>query len=170
MKSVIVDENVAIVANDVVRISSGKGAKANQADDTCRLSVIRRLRVIMQSERVIVDSFGTVITAYRRHLSGSGQPGLGDVFFKWICDHLYDDERVERVDLALRADGEYVAYPRDPELERFDRADRVFVALALTCVPNPHIVNAVDSDYRNHQAALEDIGVFVEELCDHCLK
>jgi hypothetical protein len=170
MKAVIVDENVTIVANDVVRVSSGQAPKAPQADDMCRLSTIRRLRTIMRQEKVIVDASGTVIGAYRRYLSGTGQPGLGDVFFKWVCDHLYDADRVERIELGLNDDGTYSAFPDDPRLANFDRADRVFVALALECPAKPQIINAVDSDYYHHMAALQNKDVSVEELCGHCLK
>jgi hypothetical protein len=170
MKSVIVDENVAIVANDVIRTSSGKAPMAPQADDLCRLASIRRLRSLLQGEKVVVDEEGTVIRAYRRHLSGSGQPGLGDAFFKWVCDHLYDNARIERVELSRRTDGTYLDFPEDPALQGFDRADRVFVALALVCKSKPAIINAVDSDYQNHRLALQSTGVVVEELCSHCLK
>lgn len=170
MSCVIVDENVAIVANDVTRISTGRPPLAEQADDKCRLAVMRRVRQIMSSEIIIVDSSGLIMKGYRKYLSGKGQPGLGDAFLRWVSDHLYDRAKVRQVILTSSDDGQFSAFPSDPGLRSFDRADRVFVALAIASQDDAPIVNAVDSDYRQHQPHLDRFGVRVEELCMHCLK
>jgi hypothetical protein len=169
MSCVIIDENVAIVANDVTRISTGRPPLTRQADDKCRLATIRRVRQVISKETVIVDSSDLVMRGYRRHLSGKGQPGVGDAFLRWVSDHLYDSTRVRQVPLTSDEDGQFSAFPSDPDLRSFDRADRVFVALAIES-GDAVIVNAVDSDYRLHQSGLDRFGVRVEELCEHCLK
>jgi hypothetical protein len=68
------------------------------------------------------------------------------------------------------ADGEYRAFPADPMLATFDRSDRVYVTLALVAPEKPRILNAVDSDYVAHKAALERVGVIVHELCPDCVR
>ena len=45
----------------------------------------------------------------------------------------------------------------------FDPSDRKFLAVAV--VANAAVLNAVDSDWSEHEALMEDLGVNVEELC-----
>lgn len=166
----IVDENVPIVANDVARITAGLDAVAPEADEACRLAAIQRLRALISKGTVAIDDGGEVIARYRKHLSGKGQPGVGDYFLKYVSDNSFSPNRVVRFALQRTDKGEYADFPDDAELRRFDRDDRVFVALALTAGDHCSIINAVDSDYLMHRSALMRHGVTVEELCPNCLK
>lgn len=74
---VIVDTNVPVTAN----------GRAEQASLACRLTCIEILRLIQSQRRIAVDQSGLILQEYRRHLSPSGQPGLGDAFFKWLWDN-----------------------------------------------------------------------------------
>jgi hypothetical protein len=76
------------------------------------------------------------------------------------------------VPLIRTPDGEYEAYPKDPELSDFDRSDRKFVAAALsyqTMYPegtSPEIVNATDSDWEPvSDFLLERYQVIVNTIC-----
>lgn len=51
-----------------------------------------------------------------------------------------------------------------PGLAAVDNSDKKFVAAALNDPTNIHIVNAADSDWRQHEAALSTHGVVVVEL------
>jgi hypothetical protein len=51
-----------------------------------------------------------------------------------------------------------------PELAAIDNSDKKFVAAALNDPANIHIVNATDSDWKQHKAALERHGIVVVEL------
>lgn len=62
-------------------------------------------------------------------------------------------------------DWDFEEFPGDEELADFDRQDRKFVAVALTSVNDPTILNAVDSDWWDHLEALNNNGVKVEFLC-----
>lgn len=166
----IVDVNVPIVANDEARISQGKQPRANHVDDVCRLAAIRSLRDLVRSGIIVVDELGAVMKEYRKKLDGSGQPGVGDEFLKHVSDHLCVQTRVQITNLTFTSKGEYAAFPSDPELEKFDKDDRIFVALAIENIDGPRILNAVDSDYSEHQKALEKHGIFVQELCPSRLK
>jgi hypothetical protein len=166
MSIFIVDENVAIVANDPVRSE----AKAPQADGVCRLACVRLLRKAAKSGVVAIDAAGEVLQAYRRHLNYRGQPGVGDAFFKHLVDHQFNHKRVRRVALPRHADRGFEAFPADSDLATFDPSDRIYVALALVAPGKPTIFNAVDSDYREHEQALRRVGVKVTELCPRCIR
>jgi hypothetical protein len=58
----------------------------------------------------------------------------------------------------------------DTALKTFDPSDRIYVALALAALERPHILNAVDSDYAEHKAALEAVGVRVDEISPQCIR
>lgn len=117
----------------------------------------------------MVDAANVIFTEYKRHLSFSGQPGAGDIFFKWFVDNRYRTDRVVQIDLPdcpVRPH-EYQHFPDDPDLTTFDRSDRVFVALAIAHADHPEILNAVDSDYWHHRIALLRAGVTVNNVCGH---
>jgi hypothetical protein len=167
---VVVDENVPIVANDVVRIDTKQPPQAPQASNQCRLAVIQRLRRITLSEQIVLDDVGFLIARYRRYLNGKGQPGLGDAFLKYVSDNEFNTEKITRICLAKDDAGGFTSFPKDSELDTFDRADRIFVALAIAAPAGAIIVNAVNSDYAHHKRALVRNGVNVEELCPNELK
>ena len=160
----VVDENVAIVANDATRINSGLPPIAEQAGNECRLAAVRYLRSLITSGEVVVDDAGACFGKYARHLSRRGQPGIGDAFLRHILENAHNSDRVERVTLAVE-DDEFVAFPKHEALQTFDEDDRIWIALALASDRDPEVANAVDSDYRQHRQALLDAGVKVVEVC-----
>lgn len=166
MTAYVVDENVTIVANDQARPQP----KAPQADLVCRLACIRALRAVVRAGVVIIDDEGEVLALYRKYLSGSGQPGVGDAFLKHLSDHQFDRRKVRRIALTRNDDREFEEFPMDSRLRTFDRADRIFVALAVAAPENPVVLNAVDSDYDEYAEALAAEGVRVRELCRKCLR
>ena len=154
MTAYVVDENVPIVAND----SSRQEPKAPQADVDCRSACVQALKRVVRSGVLFIDSAGEVVENYRKHLDFRGQPGVGDLFYRHVMDHKYNRRKVQRVDVSRDADGRFEALPA--ALANFDPADQVFVAIALVAPEQPQILNAVDSDYAEHTATLEGIGVF----------
>jgi hypothetical protein len=170
MKARIVDENVAIVANDVARITSKQSPMTPQADIKCRQASVRILRKIVSRGIAVIDDDGEMIMGYKKHLSHRGQPGTGDAFFKHLVESSYNVRRVRKVHLPKTASGEFQHFPADPDLRTFDHDDRIYVALAKASVVEALIVNSVDSDYRDHAVALKRNNVNVEELCPNCLK
>ena len=166
MVAYVVDENVPIVANDASRPEK----KSPQADAECRQSCIRVLKLIVAKGAVVLDDAGEVMFKYRRRLSGTGQPGVGDAFLKHLSDRQYDRRKVLRISLHQSSTGEFTDFPDDPALASFDPADRIFVALARAAPSRSAILNAVDSDYQQHRRALGHAGVHVTELCPHCIR
>ncbi len=158
MKAYVVDTNVAVAAN----------GKAPRADKRCELSCTKKLASLSKA-RVCVDVGGLIIGEYRKHLSPKGQPGLGDLFMKWLLYNQYTPSVCERVAITPHSARGFMEFPSDQCLASFHHDDRKFVAVALASQYSPTILNAVDSDWSNHQSALNAHGVRVEELCPDCL-
>jgi hypothetical protein len=155
MMRFVVDTNVPIVANG--RPGRAQGGRAPSID--CRRAAIDFLERLLDEGRVIVDLEGEILEEYRRHLSPSGQPGVGDRFYFEIVHRT----RVEQVALPRNDDGEYADFPRDPDLAGFDRSDRKFAALARRVqVP---VANATDSDWLDHREALARNRIEVRFVC-----
>lgn len=157
MKAVVVDTNVPIVAN-------GRDTHASSA---CRLIGIDFLEDLVAKGRIAIDDRGVIFEQYKSYLSFSGQPGVGDLFFKHVFDNMYVSERVERVVVEPIADDrrQFAEFPVDAELASFDRADKVFVAVARATPRNRDIVNATDGGWAAHRVPLLRHGVAVVELC-----
>lgn len=70
---------------------------------------------------------------------------------------------MERIPLPKRSDGSFIDFPDDPALVEFDLSDRKFAAAARKAsVP---MMNATDSDWSLHYAALARNGIAVEFVC-----
>ena len=151
MKRRVVDTNVAVVAN---------GSNTN-ASPSCQLAALEGLRTVLQDGRIVVDTAGDMLDEYRRLLSPSGQPGVGDRFLYEVLVNY--TEKVERIDLEKRPDGSFVDFPDDPRLATFDQDDRKFAAASRKC--SAPVMNATDTDWLNHYEALAEHGIHVEFLC-----
>jgi len=157
MNARVVDTNVAIVAN----------RRADQAGPACVLACVHALERIVEEEMIVLDSIGLILAEYAKNLSYSGQPGVGDAFFKWVWSNQANQDRCERAVINSRenSDWNFVEFPTDPRLEAFDRSDRKFAAVALTSKNNPTVLNAVDSDWWIHREALTENGVRIDFVC-----
>lgn len=158
MTAYVVDTNVPIVAN---------GRRSEQADSDCVMACIEALQAIYEQGVIVLDSGMDILTEYMQNINMSGQPGPGDAFMKWVWHVQADETKCERVSLTLRNDGsgDYTAFPNNTELMDFDRSDRKFVAVALASKNNPDILNAVDTDWADHHAALLAVGLSIVFLC-----
>ncbi len=154
----VVDSNVLIAAN----------GKSEQANDTCLEKCIAVLLGVRTTTSLALDDGNEILDEYSRYCSHSGQPGVGDEFFRWAFDNQYTSCR--RVPLTPDENRVYREFPDTPDLKKFDRSDRKFVATALGCTPTATIYNAVDSDYAQFKPALAAAAVSVAELCPDCLK
>ena len=157
MPPVVVDTNVAVVAN----------GKTPQASADCVLACIQELTEARDQRILLLDDHGLILEEYRKYLSPSGQPGLGDAFFKWLWDNQANTEHCRKVAITpIGANGKgFVEFPDDPELERFDRSDRKFVATVLSDGGNAPVVNASDTDWWIYRDALQRNGVTIHFVC-----
>lgn len=149
----IVDTNVPLTAN---------GA-ASHASEHCRDRCMDVLLEIMENGRIALDHRGLILEEYRRKLS-YGFPNVGDEFVKWAHDHEWNVERCYRGVITPRGrHGDCMEFPTAPTLEKFDLSDRKFAAVAS--VAQAPILNACDSDWKNHEPALAEAGIRVIFLC-----
>lgn len=160
MTASAVDTNVLVVAN-------GGNAQANaEPTGACRLAAIDALTDIKDRRTLLLDTGGEILDEYRRHCNYSGQPGVGDQFFRWAHQNA---PLLANVSLTPHSGRRYNEFPSDQALVSFDYDDRVFVAVAIAGLKPNRILNAVDSDYGQHLSALSNAGVTVEELCPSLL-
>jgi hypothetical protein len=152
----IVDTNVAVVAN-------GK----SDAGPACTAECATSLNEVIRSGHVVIDdaSPSLVLAEYRAHLNSSGQPGVGDQFYRWLILNQYNSERCSRVKITATEDGSYTEFPRHDELAQFDPSDRKFVALAAAHPSSPCILQAFDSKWWGFRGTLKECGMNVRFVC-----
>ena len=147
----VVDTNVAMVAN----------GHATGIDARCQLTCVQRLRNLTARGIVAIDDKGLILDEYRGRLNLSGMPGVGDAFLKHLFYNQYHDDRVQRVAVTPSEDDRrgFVELPENA----FDRSDRKFLAVAI--VAGAVVMNATDSDWNEHGALMDSLGVRVAQLC-----
>ena len=150
MTAFVVDTNVAIAAN----------GRETHADLHCRLACVETLKGLVEREIVAIDDGNLILDEYRNHLNFAGSPGVGDLFFKHVFDHQYQGGRVRRV--LVTPAGDERGFEELPE-NRFDPSDRKFLAVAVAA--RAVVLNAMDSDWGEQQALMDELGVEVKELC-----
>ena len=157
MNAVVVDTNVAVVAN----------GGTEQAGPDCVLACLRALKSVIDESLVALDDGWRIMNEYMRYISPSGQAGAGDMFMKWVWANQANPERCELVRITPRASNgeDYEEFPDDPELAGFHRSDRKFAAVALASGYGPAVLNATDTDWWHYRRPLEKHGVLVEFLC-----
>lgn len=151
MTPFVVDTNVAVVAN----------GRETDADLQCQLSCIERLRSLTEREVVAIDDGGLIFAEYKQRLHFSGMPGVGDAFLKHVFNNQYQNDRVRRVVVTCSGDDRR-GFEELPE-NTFDRSDRKFLAVAV--VAGAAVLNATDSDWAEHGALMNGLGVEVTQLC-----
>ena len=149
------DTNVAVVANE----------KTPQADQDCIRECIAQLRRIRDACCLLLDDDNLILAEYLRNLNFSGQPGPGDAFFKWLFENQARQEHCRKVSVRTHPDRGFEEFPEDPALNTFDRDDRKFVAVVVASGTSPRVMNASDTDWRDHRQALHRHGVEVVFLC-----
>ena len=129
---VVVDTNVPLVAN----------GKADQAGLKCEDACVRKLRLIQAERRTLLDDKWLIIKEYRRNLSHTGQPGVGDAFFKWLWENQANPQHCRIVPVTVHDGRGFEEFPDSARLSSFDRSDRKFVAVALASGSSPELLNA----------------------------
>jgi hypothetical protein len=151
---VAVDTNVAVVANNT-------GGESLQ----CALACVQAIRQIHAGRLLVLDDADEIFTEYRRNLSLSGRPGVGDEFMRWVHDSRFNPHRCVRVELHPDGDGNYAEFPRDASLATFDPSDRKFVAVAVTHPEKTPVLVAGDRGWSRHVEALAATDVEIQFLC-----
>lgn len=156
----VVDTNVPKLANLHVNIASIPEEKL-----ACVLACAEKIQGILNGNfSLVIDAADEIFDEYRRQLSMSGQPGVGDVFMQWVHDNRWGFPDEDRV--AINKIGHtYGEFPVSEKLISFDKSDMKFVAVANAHVSSPPIVVAEDRGWFLHKDALENVGIVLEFLC-----
>jgi len=152
--SVVIDTNVLVVAN-------GRHEPAQERCVGACIDALERAR----RDQVVIDDGQLILGEYRKHCSLSGQPGLGDAFFKWLWSRQADPRFCRQVRITPHAQRGFVEFPGDRRLQDFDRNDRKFVAVALAAGDSPPVLNASDTDWWHARQVLAEHGV---TICFQC--
>ncbi len=156
----VVDTNVPKIANSATNIAE---LPDNMVD--CALSCAEKIKKILNEElKLVVDAGGEIFDEYRKQLSMSGQPGLGDAFMKWVHDNQWHFPLEDRVTIT-QTDDNYAEFPNCAELNGFDKSDKKFVAVANTHPMKPPIAAASDHHWWKFKEVLKKKGISVELLC-----
>jgi len=110
---VVIDTNVLVVANQ----------RHENASTHCVERCIDAL-IESRNDRVFIDDGQRILGEYRRHCSHSGQPGVGDAFFKWLWDNQGNTRHCRKVPITLHEGREFEEFPEDADLDGFDHSDR----------------------------------------------
>jgi hypothetical protein len=150
----IVDTNVAVVAN------------GRETDESlkCQLNCVTALETVILKGIIFIDDQDLIIEEYNKNLRPSGEPGTGDVFFKYILNNKYDDSKCVIVSITPEQDS-FEEFPKDAEFKGFDKDDHKFVAVAVSAKKEPTILNASDSDWSNYKKTFDKHGIKIKELC-----
>lgn len=155
----VVDTNVPITANLAVN-------PAGIPDDLaiCVLECIKSVEHVVRHGGLVLDAGDEIFDEYRRNLSMSGQPGVGDKFIKWVHDHRWNFPDSDRVSITKNNDS-YDEFPNHPGLSAFDPSDRKFIAVANAHPQKPPVFQATDSKWWGWKTALEEAEINVDFLC-----
>lgn len=158
---VVVDTNVPIVANN---------RETPQAGPACVFACIESLEWVQNNGILLLDSERLILREYEVHLNYSSKPSPGDQFFKWLWDNQANPQHCRTIPITPNPDREFNEFPNDPTLASFDRSDRKFVAVALAAQTAPQILNAADTDWWQHRAALQQHGITITFLCPELMQ
>ena len=150
----VVDTNVAIAAN----------GRNTHASLTCQYACTVFLEELISPGKrthIVLDEQGLIFTEYSDYLSYKGQPGVGDIFFKYLHDHMYLEKKVLLVFITPIVD-EARGFNELPP-NSVDKNDRKFLATAVAV--GAKIVNAVDTDWHEQITFVTGLGVNVQQLC-----
>ena len=152
----LVDTNVPITANLAVT----PAAIGNELVD-CVQACVETIERIVNKGGLVMDEGNEIFDEYRDNLSLSGQPGLGNVFMKWVHDHSWNADKVTQVRITKNEDS-YDEFPDHVGLRNFDPSDRKFVAVANAHPEKPPIVQATFC--RSQNLALSLRKAFISGL------
>lgn len=76
-QAVVVDTNVLITAN----------GDASHTNYECMDNSIQKLLLIYNTSKVVLDESSCILAEYQKHLDFKGEPGVGDMFFRWVHDN-----------------------------------------------------------------------------------
>jgi hypothetical protein len=107
--------------------------------------------------QIAVDDAWKILTEYRRNIK---KGGLAEQYLNALLSQ--PRKRLALVTIQFDENGDAIL----PDLlQKMDRSDRKFAAVALTFQPPAPIINATDTDWMQAKEKLNEAGIKLEELC-----
>jgi hypothetical protein len=153
MSKVIIDTNLIVVAN----------RQNAEVAENCVLACTKFIIEARSNSIIIMDTSDEIRTEYAKALKTSKPMGLGALFLMHIFQHQFNTSTVQRVDFPKDESGEFIDFPKTPELADFDRDDRKFAALSKKT--GVAVSTAIDTDWLISLEALHTSGISVHFLC-----
>lgn len=151
-KRAVVDTNVLIAAN----------RRGTHVDEQCQLRCADAILELRRNGIAVLDDRGLILEEYRRYANVGQQPGVGDMFFKYLLDHRYlPGAGVECAAITPTHDTSR-GFDELP-VNSLDPSDRKFLAVAVAS--RASILNATDSDWNDHRELLAELAIKVRQLC-----
>jgi hypothetical protein len=91
-KKCLLDTNVPKTANLAIDPAAIPDELAG-----CVLTCVEAVDHVVKRGGLVMDAGNEIFDEYRRHLSMSGQPGVGDRFMKWVHDNRWKLPAKDRV-------------------------------------------------------------------------
>jgi hypothetical protein len=161
----VIDTNVAVIANNKEKTDENKKIPLE-----CILKCVQIIREIKENGHVYIDDNWRILREYQNNLDSSGQPGVGDAFFKWLLQNVSNTKRCTQIHITETAENEYVEFPEDKGLSEFDCSDRKFVAVSNAHSEKPPILEGFDSKWWGFKEILQKCGVRVYFVCQKEIK
>ena len=163
MTAIVIDTNVLLVAD----------GKSPQMSDACQIECVTRLERVKATEQVVLDDAWIILGEYHNKLSPNQSPTYGSAFLKWLHQVQAVAKHVSLVTITPLNSAKtlFAEFPADKELEqKFDPADRKFVAASNAHPDKPPILQSADSKWLGWEDQLKQHGIKVEVLCRDELK
>lgn len=150
----VVETNICIAAN-------GRDTHASLKCQLTCVEFLEKLVSVQSHDQILLDEQGLIFDEYKRHLNFKGQPGVGDMFFKYLHDHMHLTGQVRLVTITPVEDEArgFEELPPNP----MDKSDRKFLTTAL--VGKGRVFNALDKDWHEQAEFIAGLGVRVKQLC-----
>ncbi|OIQ79845.1 hypothetical protein GALL_384050 [mine drainage metagenome] len=150
----VIETNVAIAAN-------GRETHASYACQYSCIEFLEQIVSLKSKDIILLDSYDLILDEYKKYLNFKGQPGVGDIFFKYLHDNMYLNVKIKKINITP-ADDDTRGFQELP-FNQLDKSDRKFLAVAL--VGLGIVVNAMDSDWHEQIVSINAMGVKVNQLC-----
>ena len=162
MKYVIIDTNVPLKAANI--------HPEDDVDRRCSQVCLSFIKSLMNSDDIVVlDAGGDVLKEYRKKINTKPDDNVASQFLVWIYRGMLTGQ-VKLHEITKIGNNIYAEFPSSPDLIRFDRSDRKFVALAIAHPKHPSIYNGSDTDWWDFKDALEREGVHIVFLCEEYMR
>lgn len=111
--------------------------------------------------KLVLDMDWEILGEYKDKVKDTD---MGKQFFRWLYTYINQMDVINDMVKLERQDNEYVVFPKDKKLEKFDRSDRKFIALALTHNEKPPIIQAADGKWLEFTEKFKEYGIHIKFL------